>query len=79
MPASLSSIIANGLALTNAAVITYSVTFSEAVTGVSAPSFFLNPADTDQAAQVTGVSGSGAIIHRHRQHWRQWAEWDHRA
>ena len=60
MPPFLAGVTLNGATLTAAAVISYTVTFSEAVTGVTAGSFFLNPVGTDRAASIAGVSGSGA-------------------
>jgi hypothetical protein len=45
---------------TNAASVGWTVTFSEAVTGVNAPDFSINKTGVGGTPAVTGVSGSGA-------------------
>jgi autotransporter-associated beta strand protein len=46
---------------TNAASVTYTVTFSEPVTGVDATDFTLTPTGGVTGASVTNVTGSGAV------------------
>jgi hypothetical protein len=46
---------------TNAAVVTFTVTFTEAVTGVGVADFALTLTGSVSGASVTGVSGSGAV------------------
>jgi hypothetical protein len=46
---------------TNAAVVTFTVTFTEAVTGVGVADFALTLTGGISGASVTGVSGSGAV------------------
>ena len=54
-PPVLSSITRVGATLTNASTVSYTVTFSEAVTGVDASAFSLAAAGSDTAASIAGV------------------------
>ena len=50
----------NGPAATAGSTVSYTVTFSEAVTGVDASAFAIDASSTDAAASITGVIGSGS-------------------
>jgi hypothetical protein len=45
--------------LTNQATVTFTATFSEPVTGVTAANFTIDPSSTDTAASIASVSGGG--------------------
>ncbi|MBI1797420.1 MAG: autotransporter-associated beta strand repeat-containing protein [Candidatus Eisenbacteria bacterium] len=55
------SIVRNGTDPTNATSVSFTVTFSEAVTGVDATDFSLTTTGAIAGASVSGVSGSGSV------------------
>src|SRR5688572_3070612 len=58
-PPTVTSIVRAGTNPTNAASVSYTVTFTESVTGVDASDFALSTTGAVTGASVTGVSGSG--------------------